>query len=148
LTGLACLTILQSTILSRVQNVNIRPHSKLVRPHATLARVLSFLLLGFIVYGTTVEAAHKHGNIVELTNPDHGSSVSNPATGQTLNAGLSGCGDCLICQLHQHFSASLIVVRNGSAPPRTRLEISQATSRILKIRANAPRTGRAPPFTS
>jgi len=129
------------------KNVTRRPHSQLVRSHAAFARVLSFLLLGFIFYGTTVEAVHKHGNFIEPRS-SHNSSVSNTETGQTLNTNLSGCGDCLICQLHQHFSTSLITVIHGSAPPRTRLEIAHATARILRTRTNAPRTGRAPPFTS
>lgn len=148
LTRMGGIPILQGTTLKTVlKNVNRRQHSKLVRPYGAFARALSFLLLGFIVYGTTVEAAHKHGNVVELNNAQS-TVVSNPEPGNNLNSSLAGCGDCLICQLHQHFSASLIAVRYGSAPPRTPLEISQATSRVFRTRTNAPRKGRAPPFTS
>jgi len=131
-----------------LKNVNRRPDLKLDRSHTGFARVLSFLLLGFIVYGTTVEAAHRHSNVVGPSDPGHSGSVSNPGTGNKLNTRLAGCGECLICQLHQQFSTSLIAVRHGSSPLRPRLEICQATSTILSTRTNAPRTGRAPPFTS
>jgi len=46
----------------------------------------SFLLLGFIVYGTTVEAAHSHGNLVESTDAAQATSVSDPVTATKLNA--------------------------------------------------------------
>src|SRR5215213_9621031 len=76
---------------------------------ANLKRCLCLLLVVFIFYGTTVEAAHRHGRVAPesnsaaaLTNPDSGSSG-------TFNTKL-GCSDCLICQLHQNFSATLICV--------------------------------------
>lgn len=131
-----------------IEDVNRQPHSRLTSPHPAFSRVLSFLLLGFIVYGTTVEAVHKHGNLVRGNVVAGAASVSNHETGNKLNTSLAGCGDCLICQLHQHFSTSLIAVRHDSAPLQTRLEISQSTSAILRTRTNAPRRGRAPPFTS
>jgi hypothetical protein len=131
-----------------LKTVNRRTHSKSVRAHATFTRVLSLLLLGFIVYGTTIEAAHKHGNFVEPNNYARGSSISTPSSSNKLNTTPGGCGDCLICQLHQHFSTSIITVRHGSAPPKTRLEISHATSGILRTRTDAPQEGRGPPFTS
>src|SRR6266513_1238354 len=80
-----------------------RPHSKSVRPQAAFARVLSFLLLSFIVYGTTVEAAHQHGNLFRGRDVAGSTSVSNLGSGTTRSTNLSGCADCLICQLHQHF---------------------------------------------
>ena len=37
--------------------------SRLAEPHGAFTRVLSLLQLGFIVFGTTVEAVHTHGSL-------------------------------------------------------------------------------------
>jgi len=110
--------------------------------------VLSFVLLSFIVYGTTVAAAHKHGGVLDANQPSHTAAFSEPGTTTTINPGLAGCGECLICQLHQNFSTSLVVERDGSFPPRTSLKTSQSTSQVIQILTASTRSGRAPPFTS
>ena len=132
---------LQKTVTSEL-------HNRITRRHVVIARVVSFLLLGFIIYGSTAEAAHRHATVSELKSPVQGSSVSTPENENKLYAGLVGCGECLICQLHQDFSTTLIVERDASSPPRTRVDISQGTARIVNTLTNAPRRGRAPPFTS
>jgi hypothetical protein len=111
------------------------------------ARVLSLLLLGFIVYGTTVEAAHTHAGFAGPANDVSVNTVSDPATETTATNTLPGCGDCLICQLHQHFSATLL-----SAPPS--FSSSSLNSRFVSLAAvtvhsetAAPQRGRAPPST-
>jgi hypothetical protein len=119
-----------------------------ITPHPALYRVVAFLLLSFIVYGTTVEAAHKHGNVQDSSQSTQAAAISEPGTTTTSGGTLAGCGECLICQLHQNFSSSLTVEREGSSPSRTRLEISLATSTAPTSRTDAPHTGRAPPFTS
>lgn len=130
------------------KNVTRKLHVNLIRPHAALSRVLSFVLLSFILYATTVEAAHKHGSLLDANQPAHAATISEPGTKTTSNGSLAGCGECLICQLHQDFSTSLIIERHGSSPPRTRLEISHSSSDLLKTRTIAPRTGRAPPLAN
>ena len=148
LTGLAGIPILQSTPLKAVlKNVNRRPHSKLVRPHAAFARVLSFLLLSFIVYGTTVEAAHKHGNLVRRSDVPGAASVSDLGSGTIRTTKLSGCGDCLICQLHQYFSTTLISRPPTVVPAPLRSRIFNLTAVSVASRTDAPRRGRAPPFS-
>lgn len=131
-----------------LKNVNRRPHSKLARTHAAFARVVSFLLLGFIIYGTTVEVAHKHGNLVRGSDVPETASVSNLGSETTLSTNFSGCTDCLICQLHQHFSTTLI-----SSPPSTGQSASNSLFSSLALvsvrsQTTAPSTGRAPPYTS
>lgn len=111
-----------------------------------LSRVLSVLLLSFIVYGTTVEAAHKHSGLSDARSSAQKNAFSEPDTQTARDGGLAGCDDCLICQLHQDFSTSLIVERDSSAPARTRLEISLATSATPIPLMAAPNRGRAPPF--
>jgi hypothetical protein len=130
-----------------LKNVNRRPHPKVARSHAAFTRVLSFLLLGFIVYGTTVEAAHRHGNLVRGSGISGTASVSSHGSRTTRTTNLSGCGDCLICQLHQYFSTTLI-----SRPPT--VVPASLTSRIFNLTAvsvvsetSFPRRGRAPPFS-
>src|SRR5215213_9351731 len=89
---------------------------KAIQHHgANLKRCLGLLLVVFIFYGTTVEAAHRHGvaapqssSAVSLTNPDSGASNTSSAK--------PGCSDCLICQLHQNFSATLISVKLNTQP--------------------------------
>jgi hypothetical protein len=118
-----------------------------VKRHGAFARVLSFLLLGFIVYGTTVEAAHTHGNLARAKSAVGASTFSDPATDTTSSKTLLGCGDCLICQLHQGFSATLI-----SAPPTLysatlKSRVFNASEVLVHSETASPRRGRAPPFT-
>ena len=110
---------------------------------ADLKRGLALLLLIFIVYGTTVEAAHRHGGVA----PAAQNAVAFEQTGSTSSTRTTqpGCSDCLICQLHQNFSATLIsvkpvaetLVRQTYTPQLDPVSISSTTHR--------PQSGRAPP---
>src|SRR5215207_5550219 len=91
---------------------------------AELKRWLGLLLVVFILYGTTVEAAHRHGRVrsrfsgaTSLVAPEQ---TTTPATSK------SGCSDCLICQLHQSFTTTLTVFRLGDPPTQQRLGITTA----------------------
>jgi hypothetical protein len=108
------------------------------------SRALSLLLLVLIVYATTVEAAHKHGEILG-TNQSVEKTLSNSGTARTLGLDLVGCGDCLICQLHQNFSTSLISIRLGITASTLRAQYSETAPVDFHSQVNAPRTGRAPP---
>src|ERR1044072_8215617 len=77
--------------------------------NAGLKRGIGLLLLIFIVYGTTVEAAHRHGGVVPAAH-NHVAFEQTGSTSTTSNS-QPGCSDCLICQLHQNFSATLISVK-------------------------------------
>ena len=130
-----------------LKNVNRRPHSNLVRPQAAFTRVLSFLLLSFIVYGTTVEAAHKHGNLVRARDVAGPASVSDPGSGTIRGTNFSGCGDCLICQLHLQFSTTLTSRPPTVVPASLRSRIFSLTAISVTSRTDAPRRGRAPPVS-
>lgn len=137
-------TAAQDSNIARKKVTREQP-SKLVRQHHAFTRVLSLLLLGFIVYGTTVEAAHTHGRLAAANTVVGASNFSDPATGTRTTTKLPGCGDCLICQLHQNFSATLI-----SDPPS--IVSSSLKSRFLNLTAvsvhsqiTTPQRGRAPP---
>jgi hypothetical protein len=111
---------------------------------ATFKRGLGLLLVVFILYGTTAEAAHRHGRI--------------PATGNTAAVDLdqttspisskTGCSDCLICQLHQNFTTTLIVFRLVDPPTKLQLKITAAVPPDVLSQLTGPTAGRAPPSIS
>ncbi|HEY6232198.1 MAG TPA: hypothetical protein VIW64_13135 [Pyrinomonadaceae bacterium] len=120
--------------------------SSLTKSHSRFSRVLSLLLLGFIVYGTTVEAAHTHGGLASSV--VRSASFSDPATDAKGATPLVGCGDCLICQLHQNFSATLISLPPSVAPTPLNSQFILSTTIPLYSQTTAPRSGRAPPQLS
>ncbi len=128
--------------------VTREPHSQLIRPHGAFARALSFLLLGFIVYGTAVEAAHTHGSVLGSTNPARTGSFSDPQTETNQNGKLNVCSDCLICQLHQQFSTTLISVPPSIGASTLRCRFRSPNAVPVPSQTNTPRTGRAPPQNS
>jgi len=125
--------------------VNIVRNSKAVRQHHAFTRLLSLLLLGFIVYGTTVEAAHTHGSRAATGTVVGASNFSDPATDTRTTTKQPGCGDCLICQLHQNFSATLISVPPSLVPLAVGSHFFNLAAVSVVSQTNAPRRGRAPP---
>jgi hypothetical protein len=109
------------------------------------ARALGLLLILFIFYGTTIEAAHRHGKL--LSTPDSKSSLASPEQTATETTNKVGCNDCLICQLHQNFSASLISVKDVSPVKLLRARSFVAIPKDVLSQISCPRSGRAPPFT-
>ncbi|HXQ70735.1 MAG TPA: hypothetical protein VN844_09620 [Pyrinomonadaceae bacterium] len=113
---------------------------------ATFSRWLNLLLVVFILYGTTVEAAHRHGLIVpsytganaQLDN-EHDKNLGNVKT---------GCNDCLICQLHQNLTTTLIALRLDDPPVRLPQRVVVAVSQDLLSQIITPVSGRAPPSIS
>jgi hypothetical protein len=116
-----------------------------VRPHSAFTRVLSLLLLTFVVYGTTVEAAHTHSSLADTSTVAGVSSFSDPATESMINTTLAGCGDCLICQLHQHFSATLISVPLNQSQSSHKSGFFELSAVSINSQTTATQTGRAPP---
>jgi DUF2946 family protein len=111
------------------------------------ARFVTYALLLLITYGSTFEAAHKHGN-GPLNAITAQSSVADLGNGKSP-AGRSVPGtECLLCQFHQQLSTSVT-----SNPQLLSAPVSQgtATARSILSYASAshtPRRGRAPPITS
>lgn len=110
------------------------------------SRWLGVLLIAFILYGTTVEAAHRHGRMLSdkssLTSFTHSEKSGNLTGAQT------GCGDCLICQLHLNFSTTLIALRLNDPPVRVLHATTAVVVPHLLSRISSPIAGRAPPFIS
>lgn len=115
--------------------------------HCAVSRVVAGLLLVFVIYGTTIEAAHRHGRIFGSEQSTLASLASDDATKGVAGSSLS-CAECLICQLHQHFSASLVTVRESNSVNKASGEIFDAHSDSIQSRSTTMRSGRAPPLTS
>jgi hypothetical protein len=114
--------------------------------NAKFSRWLGLLLVAFILYGTTVEAAHRHGR-VPAENSDVASLTQSEKTANPAGA-KTGCDDCLICQLHQNFSTTLIAFRLNDPPARVLYKRTTIVAPDLLSRIIIPLAGRAPPFIS
>ena len=108
-------------------------------------RWLGLLLAFFILYGTTVEAAHRHGRV--LADNRAASLVDQDQTTSPVS-GKSGCSDCLICQLHQNFNTTLIVIRLVDPPKQVVIKLSDAIPPDVLSLLIGPTAGRAPPSIS
>lgn len=109
-------------------------------------RGLGLFLTVFILYGTTVEAAHRHGRI--LPSDSGATSLAESEHTNTPGGGTTGCGDCLICQLHQNFTATLIAFRLVDPPSQLPLQIATTIAPDVLSQIAGPTSGRAPPFIS
>ena len=118
----------------------------MVKPDSSIRRVLSFLLLGLILYGATVQAVHKHGAV--LPAQAEAVSVSTPAPGDSSSSGPLSCDDCLICQLQQSFSSTLVTYRDLDPPAAQTVGFFEAGTRSTSSFVTIRESGRAPPFTS
>jgi hypothetical protein len=113
---------------------------------AGFSRWLGLLLIAFIFYGTTVEAAHRHGRVLS-ENSDVASLTHSDDSGN-LSRTQTGCGDCLICQLHQNFNTTLIAFRLNDPPARVLYKRTTTFVPDLLSRRTSPLAGRAPPVIS
>lgn len=111
---------------------------------ASFTRWLSLFLVVFILYGTTVEAAHRHGRVLP-TNVSTATQVDNEQS-QNLSTNKTGCNDCLICQLHQNITTTLIALRLKHEPPaQIPQQVTTITPEDLLSQIICPVSGRAPP---
>jgi len=117
-------------------------HYPITKAQGAFQRALAFALLAFIIVGTTVGAAHSHGQ--RVTTKTTTGQFSTNSESQSTNTTQS-CADCLICQLHQQFATSLVV-----EPPTIAAAVVGSLSfntipvSIHSLRST-PRNGRAPP---
>src|SRR5688572_21919730 len=113
---------------------------------SAFSRGLGLLLIAFIFYGTTVDAAHRHGRVLS----SRGDVAAVTHSGQTANpAGTStGCNDCLICQLHQNLNTTLITYRLVNPPQQLQLGIPVTVPRDVLSHRGRATAGRAPPSIS
>jgi hypothetical protein len=120
-------------------------HPRMNSRHTFLERALGSMLLVFILYGTTVEAAHRHGRILNTSEPVTTTSVSTNGTTEQSTTTLLDCSDCLICQLHLNFTSTSILLRLNDSPNALKTSVSNTPRILLLSQSRAPRAGRAPP---
>jgi hypothetical protein len=121
--------------------------ARAIQNHAvTLRRGLGLFLVVLILYGTTVEAAHRHSRILPSNSP---ATVLNDSGETATPLGSKvGCSDCLICQLHQSFNTTLIAFRIADPPIRPRIKPATVLPRDVLSQVTGPAAGRAPPSIS
>jgi Protein of unknown function (DUF2946) len=118
------------------------------RPNALLQRIMALVLLAFVAYVATAGVVHRHGGLSVAT---HGSAAAaiNPAGDAGSSANDSrAVSDCLICQLRQQLSFSLL-----NAPPlilAPPAQLARMPRAVLSCfsRTDTPQRGRAPPLAS
>ena len=118
----------------------------MVKADNSSRRVLSFLLLCLVFYGSTVQAVHKHGTT--LPAQAEAVSVSTPAPEDSSTSGLQSCDDCLICQLQQSFSATLVTYRDLDTPAAQTVGFFEAGTKPASSFVTIRESGRAPPLTA
>jgi hypothetical protein len=110
---------------------------------ANLKRWLGLLLVVFISYSTTVEAAHRHGNIQPASN--QATAFAHPDSGSGIFKTKPGCNDCLLCQLHQNFSATAISIKLTAEPLTRRTPANSLVPVLVSSITHTAQSGRAPP---
>jgi hypothetical protein len=125
--------------------VENKSHSGFQLTHGAYSRVLSLVLLAFVCYAATVEAAHRHGRVFVSADATSASGL-NGSNGLASNS--SGCTDCLICQLQHSFSTALISVPYSGTPQPFKSKFSTACTVALLLQSSARLCGRAPPLAS
>ncbi len=130
------------------RTVTRRPHSTNFRLPTSISRAFSLFLLVLVLYGTTIEAAHRHGRILETNVSSQSASIAQTAGSTNARLGQLGCSECSLCQLQKNFSAALISVRTASGTLSANLKLFSPAFLNFKSQTNAPRSGRAPPLTS
>jgi hypothetical protein len=113
---------------------------------AAFSRWLNLLLVVFILYGTTVEAAHRHG--LTLSSSTSANAQLDSEHSKNLGNAKTGCNDCLICQLHQNFTTTLIALRQNDPPVQTPVRVVTIAPQDLRSQIIRPLAGRAPPSFS
>ena len=113
------------------------------RNNAAFTRGLGLLLVLFVFYGTTVEAAHYHGRVTSTASRAGAVIETDSSSGISTNK--PGCNDCLICQLHQNFSATLISFEPVAAQIARVRHSHHSTPLAIRSLDTSPSSGRAPP---
>ncbi len=110
--------------------------------------MLAFVLLAFVTYTTTAESVHRHGGLALKGAESNAASVNSSGDAGSSANDSSALRDCLICQLRQNLSFSLLSALPQLVAPQVKAELLPAVALLAASRLEAPRRGRAPPATS
>lgn len=118
------------------------------RPTAPLARIVAFVLLALVTYTATAEAVHKHGGLLLAPANSFVPAFDSSGDADSSANDSRASGECLICQLRQNFSISLLSPLPQLIAPQDPMMRSLAAALPCASRADAPQRGRAPPLAS
>ncbi|MEA2202588.1 MAG: hypothetical protein QOI89_3239 [Solirubrobacteraceae bacterium] len=126
----------------------------LFRSPAKRARLLALMLLASLAWGSTVELTHHHGvkAAASLSGAAQSPAADDATATQISSSETSGTssnsktgGECLICQLHQNLSTTIIAHTPGDGPTET-LALRSAPSAVVHLSEfTSTGQGRAPP---
>jgi hypothetical protein len=119
-----------------------------VRP----ARLIALILLAFVSWGTTAEVTHHH-QASRATLSANSSSAADlngsdelKSTDQQTNSSTSKSrAECLICQLHQNLSTTLVTQAPALAAAETKSFRAPTALSLRLSEYRSDRSGRAPP---
>jgi len=117
-------------------------------------RLLAILLLAAFAWGTTADLSHHHGTKAKLKSRSStaqsptadeatATQVSSSNTNGTSNSKTGA--ECLICQLHQNLSATVIAHSPGVGPTETSGLNTLPTAVVQLSEFSSTGQGRAPP---
>lgn len=118
------------------------------RKSAPLARLLAFVLLAFVAYTATAESVHRHGGLSLVAQGSSVPAITSPDDSGSLVNDSRATGECLICQLRQQLSFSLLNAPSLNIAPEVQLARVIASALPSFSGTTAPQRGRAPPLTS
>lgn len=107
--------------------------------------MLAFVLLAFVAYTTTAESVHKHGGLALQRSESSAATVNSSGDANPSANDSPALGDCLICQLRQNLSFSLLNNAPQIVAPPAQLVRTPAIALSFFSRSDAPQRGRAPP---
>lgn len=118
------------------------------RPSTPFKRLLAFVLLAFFIYASTAESVHRHGGLLLATQGSSAPKFTAPDDTGSLTRDARASSECLICQLRQQLSFSLLNAPSLNVTPETELTREGATPLPSLSGTDTPQRGRAPPLTS
>ena len=116
--------------------------------NAPLARLLAFVLLAFVAYSTTVEAVHKHGTRSLAVNGVSATAIYSSGDPGTSANDSRAASECVICQLRQQLSTSLLSALPQIVAPQEQIARAHSSALPATSRFSTPQRGRAPPLAS
>jgi len=117
---------------------------------ARWSRVLTYLLLVLVGYGSTFGLAHRHGNLSPKISEQNAYSITDSLAardGSTSTTNHPKSSDCLVCQFQQSLSNAEIFTPVVIHASTTSPSIVRIVSVSFLSNTGTTRQGRAPPVT-
>jgi hypothetical protein len=116
-------------------------------------RLVTVLLLAFVSWGATAEITHHHGGArpsdsvanFNSSEPTLDASSFESSDKQTTSSSSKSRAECLICQLHQNLSTTLVCQAPGMAASKAKIFPAPMSLTLRLSEYRSDRSGRAPP---